>query len=115
MEIVLNELISNINDSFIQLKKSINEVQPNYNIEITDNFMNEIINIIFDFYIHLGIEMAKEHAINKCFAQSSKMHFKTLFTTLLRLLVKGDSYTDSQLLVLHYALLTSDKLSKVCK
>jgi len=115
MEIVLNELMININDTFIQIKKSINEVQPMYNIEFTDNFMNEIINIIFDFYIHLGIEMAKEHALNKCFAQSSKMHFKTLYTTLLRLLVKGDAYTESQLLVLHYALLTSDKLIKMCK
>ena len=76
------------------------------------SFLIQMINIIFDFYIHLGIEMAEEYSINKCFGQSSKMHFKTLFVSIKRLLVKNETFNPSQLMLIHYTLLTSEKLIK---
>ena len=97
---------------FMNILRKIKNIHEDYNIKFTEFFENEIINIMFDFFIHLGIEIAEEHSVNKCFGQSSKIHFKILFTCLNRLLVKGDKYNDSQLLVLHYALLSSDKLEK---
>ena len=112
LKFVLDELVQRISDYFTQLLIKIKSMYPDCEIEFTCNFLNEIINIIFDFYIHLGIEMAEEYAINKCFGQSSKMHFKTLFVSLKRLIVKNENFNDSQLLLMHYTLLTSEKLIK---
>jgi hypothetical protein len=112
LEATLNELIQRILDYYTRLVLKIKEQHPNYEIEFTRNFLIQMINIIFDFYIHLGIEMAEEYSINKCFGQSSKMHFKTLFVSIKRLLVKNETFNPSQLMLIHYTLLTSEKLIK---
>ena len=112
LKLILEELVQRMSDYYTQLLIKIKSKYPDYEIEFTRNFLSEIINIMFDFYIHLGMEMAEEYAINKCFGQSSKMHFKTLFVSLKRLIVKNESFNESQLLLMHYTLLTSEKLIK---
>lgn len=112
LENIINELSARLYDYYIKLIQTFKNLHPEYEIEFTQKFIIELFNVIFDFYIHLGMEMAEEHAENKCFAQSSKMHFKTLFVSLKRIIAKNESYDESQLLVLHYALLTSEKLNK---
>lgn len=112
LENTINELSTRLYDYYINLIMMFKKLHPTYEIEFTQKFILELFNIIIDFYIHLGMEMAEEHAENKCFAQSSKMHFKTLFVSLKRIIAKNETYDESQLLVLHYVLLTSEKLNK---
>ena len=112
---LLNELFIKIDENFVRTINQLKELHPEYDIVFSDDFKNEFTNILFDFYIHLGLKISEEHAMNKCFGQSSKIHFKTLYTSITQLLKKGDEYNDTQLLVLHYALLSSDKLEHVCE
>jgi len=110
---IIDEIIGSIENMFVVILRKIKNIHPDYSIELTRDFKVEIIEIMFDFFIHLGIEIAEEHSVNKCFNQSSKIHFKIIYTCLKRLLVKNDKYTDSQLLVLHYILLSSNKIEKM--
>lgn len=112
LENIINELSVRLYDYYVNLILMFKKLHPTYEIEFTQKFIIELFNVIIDFYIHLGMEMAEEHAENKCFAQSSKMHFKTLFVSLKRIIAKNEMYDDSQLLVLHYTLLTGEKLNK---
>ena len=113
LETVINTLSTKLCEYYINLILSIKKIYSNYEIEFTQNFIVEMLNIIIDFYIHLGMEMAEEHAENKCFGQSSKMHFKTLFVSLKHIVPKNETFNESQLLLLHYTILTSEKLAKV--
>ena len=110
---IIDEIVGSIENMFMIILRKIKNIHPDYSIELTKDFKIEIIEIIFDFFIHLGIEIAEEHSVNKCFNQSSKIHFKIIYTCLKRLLIKNDKYTESQLLVLHYILLSSDKIEKM--
>ena len=112
LETLINELSQKMFDYYVNLILMFKRIHPTYEIEFTQKFIVEMLNVIIDFYIHLGMEMAEEHAENKCFAQSSKMHFKTLFVSLKRIVPKNETFNESQLLLIHYALLTSEKLNK---
>lgn len=112
LETMINELTARLFDYYVNLILTFKRLHPEYEIEFTQKFIIEMMNVIIDFYIHLGMEMAEEHAENKCFAQSSKMHFKTLFVSLKKIIPKNETFDESQLLVIHYALLTSEKLNK---
>jgi hypothetical protein len=112
LEALINELSQKMFDYYVNLILMFKRIHPTYEIEFTQKFIVEMLNIIIDFYIHLGMEMAEEHAENKCFAQSSKMHFKTLFVSLKRIIPKNEIFNESQLLLIHYTLLTSEKLNK---
>jgi len=112
LEQIINELSGKVFDYYVNLILMFKRMHPDYEIEFAQSFIVEMLNVMIDFYIHLGMEMAEEHAENKCFAQSSKMHFKTLFVSLKRIVPKNEAFNESQLLLIHYALLTSEKLNK---
>ena len=112
LEPIINDLSKRLVDYYINLMVMFKKLHPNHEIEFTQQFIVEMLNVIVDFYIHLGMEMAEEHAENKCFAQSSKMHFKTLFVSLKRIKPKNETFDESQLLLIHYILLTGEKLIK---
>ena len=112
LEGTINTLSTKLFDYYVNLILMFKNIHPDYEIEFTQEFIIEMLNIIIDFYIHLGQRMAKEHARNKCFGQSSKMHFKTLFTSICDIIPKNIEFDDSQLLFIHYTILTGEKLVK---
>lgn len=109
---ILSELSQKILNYHVTLLDSLKVIHPEFEIEFTDKFQSELINVLFDFYIYLGIEITKEHNLLKCFEQSTRIHFRTLYTSLVSILPKGVTYLDSQVTLLHYALLTSEDIKK---
>lgn len=109
---ILSELTQKILNYHVQLLDDIKELHPDFNVQFTQKFQTDLINVLFDFYIYLGIEISKEHNLLKCFEQSTRIHFRTLYTSIISILPKGVTYSDSQITLIHYALLTSNEIAK---
>lgn len=97
------------------LIEKISNLYPQIKFKINDGLITYISNIILDWFILFGINIATILNINKNFEKVSRIHFKTIYNAIIISVPKYTVYTDSQLTLIHYALLTRQNIQKALK
>ena len=116
-EYKLNEIIHNsIEIKFIDyMKQFINEINkfnPSCEIKLTKTFQTEYLQLLLDLYIHIGIEIAEQYNSILCFEKTARIHFKTIYSSFIKIKYKNYKFTDSQLSALYYVLLNANEIEK---
>ena len=90
----------------------ISEKCPDYTINLNKDFKEQLINIVIDYFICFGINIAEYYNIIMNFEKTCRIHFKTIYHSILMCKVKYTDYTPSQKTLIHYSLLSSVSLLK---
>ena len=96
------------------IEKIIN-LYPTVKFKINDCLITYLSHIILDWFIVCSINIAIILNVNKNFEKTSRIHFKTIYNAIIMSLPKYNSYTKSQLTLIHYALLTRQNIQKALK
>jgi hypothetical protein len=102
----------NLNQWFKNMIERILKLYPNITLIIDDGLINYLINIIVDYFIYLGHNMAILYNITLGFEKASRIHFKTIYNAIMITISKYDDYTPSQKTILHYVLLNRNNIQK---
>ena len=110
--IISQNIIPNFNVYYDKLVKMISEKYPDYTINLNKDFKEQLINIVIDYFICFGINIAEYYNIIMNFEKTCRIHFKTIYHSILMCKVKYTDYTPSQKTLIHYSLLSSVSLLK---
>ena len=109
------DIIPNMNLYFEKLLKDINDLHQDFKINLTEDFKFYIINIIIDYFINFGIKLSEYYNIIRNFDKTCRIHFKTIYHTILMNCPKYKFLTESQKTVIHYSILTQNNIEKALK
>lgn len=98
--------------NFVILINYINKIYPNIEIDLTPDFIENITDIIIDFFISLIDKILVVYENIAMFDHAFRFHFKTIMMALQFNLSKYEHFQPSQLVLLHYALLLPTDITK---
>ena len=86
------------------------------NIIITDKFYNSLSHIMLNFYILLAKSITDNQIFCSLFSKSTRVHFLLIFYSIVcNIKPRLYDYTDSQIAILHYILLSRNTLNESVK
>lgn len=98
--------------NFIILINHIKRIYPDIEIVLTQEFIENITDILIDFFISLIDRILVVYENIAMFDHAFRFHFKTIIMALQFNLTKYEHFKQSQLVLLHYALLLPSDIEK---
>lgn len=111
----ITQFNKNIEQWLNNLVEKIINMYPEIKININAGLITYIGEILIDWFINLGINIAILYNITINFEKASRIHFKTIFNAILMNVPKYKSYNPSQLTLIHYVLLNKLSIQKTLK
>lgn len=102
----------NLNQWFKNMIEKILKLYPDIILNIDDGLLNYLTNIIIDYFIFLGHNLAILYNNTLGFEKASRIHFKTLYNAVMLTVSKYDDYTPSQKTLIHYVLMNRNNIQK---
>lgn len=98
--------------NFVILINYINKIYPNISIEFSQEFIENLTDILIDFFISLIDKILVIYENIALFDHAFRFHFKTIMMAIQFNLAKYEHFQPSQLTLLHYALLLPSDIEK---
>lgn len=111
-EIIYNSIEIKFIDYMKQFLNELNKFNPQCEIKLSKSFQTEFLQILLDMYIHIGIEIAEQYNSILCFEKTARIHFKTIYSSFIKIKYKNYKFTESQLAALYYVLLNNNEIEK---
>lgn len=102
----------NLNQWFKNMIEKILKLYPDITLVIEEGLLSYLINVIIDYFIFFGHNLAILYNITLGFEKASRIHFKTLYNAILLTVPKYEDYTPSQKTLIHYILLNRNSIQK---
>ena len=104
--------ILNLNQWFKNMIEKILKLYPNITLVIEEGLLTYLTNVIIDYIIFFGHNLAILYNITLGFEKASRIHFKTLYNAIMLTVPKYEDYTPSQKTLIHYVLLNKNSIQK---
>ena len=88
------------------------KLYPNITLVIEEGLLTYLTNVIIDYFIFFGHNLAILYNITLGFEKASRIHFKTLYNAIMLTVPKYEDYTQSQKTLIHYVLLNKNSIQK---
>lgn len=107
-----NDLKPNLINYFKHLLENISNLHPDIVINMSETLLDRLVTIILNYYVTIGLNMRETYFITLGFGKESRIHFETVYRSIVQSKCNYHYLTQSQKVILHYALLTSDSITK---
>lgn len=107
--------INNLEQWLYNIIEKITNLHSETKIKISNNFVTELINIIIEWFILLGVNMSSLYNIAISFEKTSRIQFKLIFEAVMLTAPKYTFFTPSQKTLIHYALYNKSTIQKSLK
>lgn len=101
-----------VEKNFIILINYIKKIYPDIEIKLTHEFIENLADILIDFYLSLTDKILTVYENIAMFDHAFRFHFKTIIMAMQFNLIKYERFQPSQLTLLHYALLLPSDIKK---